>query len=165
MECLVCRSEYSAFWKCIRAGVAYLITQIVKVCWWGLWWAGTVCVCDAVDASACYGVSSWSYWRRQKNIFCSEFINEIGIENSIGIFHTINRNIITCLKCLSLRFMRNSVCFSPYPISRMRTLAGLTVFNWPITARHVRILTLTPQADQYKSACYGLVKPAISLIL
>ncbi len=26
------RSEYSAFWRCVKAGAAYLVTQTAKVC-------------------------------------------------------------------------------------------------------------------------------------
>jgi hypothetical protein len=25
-------SEYSAFWRCVKAGAAYLVTQTIKVC-------------------------------------------------------------------------------------------------------------------------------------
>jgi len=28
---LVCRSEYSAFWKCVQAAAAYLVTQLCKM--------------------------------------------------------------------------------------------------------------------------------------
>jgi len=27
----VCRSEYSAFWKCVQAAAAYLVTQLCKM--------------------------------------------------------------------------------------------------------------------------------------
>jgi len=33
-ECVcvcVCRSEYSAFWKCVQAAAAYLVTQLCKM--------------------------------------------------------------------------------------------------------------------------------------
>ena len=29
-ECC-CRAEYSAFWKCVQAGVAYMLTQLCKM--------------------------------------------------------------------------------------------------------------------------------------
>lgn len=28
---LYCSSEYSAFWRCVKAGAAYLVTQLCKV--------------------------------------------------------------------------------------------------------------------------------------
>lgn len=33
LSCTVsyCRSEYSAFWRCVKAGAAYLVTQLCKV--------------------------------------------------------------------------------------------------------------------------------------
>ena len=29
--CVCFRAEYSAFWKCVQAGVTYLLTQLVKM--------------------------------------------------------------------------------------------------------------------------------------
>lgn len=31
IQCIIYRSEYGAFWKCIQAGVIYIFTQLVKM--------------------------------------------------------------------------------------------------------------------------------------
>ena len=57
---LIGSSEYSAFWKCVQAGVAYLVTQLCKMLFLATFFPASDAVSGQMDLLGVSGVLDWN---------------------------------------------------------------------------------------------------------